>query len=103
MTFQKGSTNPRTAKMAEAKAKVIALVAEGHSVHKAMELCGNKPDTVRIWMLRDKKFAADLAEAKEEAKSNSIKALGIAKEDISVNGQMIATAHFLSVARDMLE
>jgi hypothetical protein len=83
MTFQKGSTNPRTAKMAEAKAKVIALVAEGHSVHKAMELCGNKPDTVRIWMLRDKKFAADLAEAKEEAKSNSIKALGIAKEDIS--------------------
>ena len=83
MTFQKGSENPRTAKMREAKAKVIALVAEGHSVQRAMEMTGNKPDTVRIWMLRDKRFSADLAEAKENAKSNSIKALGIAKEDIS--------------------
>jgi hypothetical protein len=83
MTFQKGSENPRTAKMRETKAKVIALVAEGQSVHRAMEMTGNKPDTVRIWMLRDKRFAADLAEAKDEAKSNSIKALGIAKEDIS--------------------
>ena len=83
MTFEKGSNNPRTAETAKTKAKVIALVQEGHSVHKAMEMVGNKPDTVRIWMLRDKKFAANLAEAREEAKSNSIKALGIAKEDIT--------------------
>ena len=83
MTFQKGVNNPRTEAMADAKAKVLALVAEGHSPHKAMELCGKKPDTVRIWMLRDKKFAADLAEAKEDAKNKSVKALGIAKDEIS--------------------
>ena len=83
MTFQKGVINPRTEAMADAKAKVLALVAEGHSPHKAMELCGKKPDTVRIWMLRDKKFAADLAEAKEDAKNKSVKALGIAKDEIA--------------------
>lgn len=83
MTFQKGVNNPRTEAMADAKAKVLALVAEGHSPHKAMELCGKKPDTVRIWMLRDKKFAADLVEAKEGAKNKSVKALGIAKDEIS--------------------
>jgi hypothetical protein len=32
-----------------------------------MELSGKKPDTVRRWMLRDKKFAADLTEAKATA------------------------------------
>ncbi len=68
--------------MAAAKAKVLALVAEGHSVHKAMEMCGKKPDTVRIWCLRDKKFAADLAEAKETAKDASLASLGIPKEEI---------------------
>jgi len=83
VTFQKGVINPRTEAMADAKAKVLALVAEGHSPHKAMELCGKKPDTVRIWMLRDKKFAADLAEAKEDAKNKSVKALGIAKDEIA--------------------
>jgi len=83
VTFQKGVNNPRTEAMVDAKAKVLALVAEGHSPHKAMELCGKKPDTVRIWMLRDKKFAADLAEAKEDAKNKSVKALGIAKDEIS--------------------
>ena len=42
MTFGKGGTNPKTLAMAGAKAKVLALVAEGHSVHKAMEICGKK-------------------------------------------------------------
>ena len=69
--------------MQEAKAKVLALVSEGMSVHKAMEQCGKKPDTVRIWMMRDKQFAADLAEAKENAKERSLKALGVAREDIT--------------------
>ena len=69
--------------MQEAKAKVLALVSEGMSVHKAMENLGKKPDTVRIWMMRDKQFAADLAEAKENAKERSLKALGVAREDIS--------------------
>ena len=82
MTFNKGTTNPKTLAMAAAKAKVLALVAEGHSVHKAMEMCGKKPDTVRIWCLRDKKFASDLAEAKETAKDASLASLGIPKEEI---------------------
>jgi hypothetical protein len=82
VTFQKGVNNPRSEAMADSKAKVLALVSEGHSPHKAMEMCGKKPDTVRIWMLRDKNFAAALADAKEEAKSNSIKSLGIDKDDI---------------------
>ena len=82
MTFSKGTTNPKTLAMAEAKAKVLALVAEGHSVHKAMEKCGKKPDTVRIWMLRDKKFASDLVTAKETAKDASLAALGIPKDEI---------------------
>ena len=82
MSFEKGGTNPKSLAMAGAKAKVLALVAEGHSVHKAMEKCGKKPDTVRIWMLRDKKFAADLTEAKATAKDASLASLGIPKEEI---------------------
>ena len=82
MTFEKGKTNPKSIAAAGAKAKVLALVAEGHSVHKAMEMCGKKPDTVRIWCLRDKKFASDLTEAKATAKDASLAALGIPKEEI---------------------
>ena len=83
MTFQKGKTNPRTEAMTAAKAKVIALVSEGWAPHKAMAEVGKQPDTIRIWMMRDKKFASDLVEAKEDAKNNSLRSLGIAKEDIS--------------------
>jgi hypothetical protein len=83
LTFQKGSNNPKSGALAEAKAKVLALVAEGMSPKKAMEQLGKKPDTIRIWMLRDKEFAADLEQALQDAKSNSIKALGIAKEEIT--------------------
>ncbi len=68
---------------AEAKAKVLALVSEGMSVHKAMEQNGKKPDTVRIWCLRDPAFATALAEAKENAKERSLKAMGVAREDIT--------------------
>jgi len=82
MTFTKGASNPRTHAMAGAKAKVIALVAEGHSVNRAMEMAGKKPDTVRIWCLRDKKFASELTEAKAAAKDASLAALGIPKEEI---------------------
>ncbi len=49
VTFQKGN-NPRTKAMAEAKAKVLALVSEGMPVQRAMEQLGKKPDTVRIWI-----------------------------------------------------
>ena len=83
MTFQKGSSNPKSGNTATAKAKVLALVSEGHSVHNAMMAVKMKPDTVRIWCLRDKKFASDLVEAKENAKNASMAALGVAKEDLT--------------------
>ena len=63
MTFQKGKANPRAEAMAAAKAKVIALVSEGWAPHKAMAEVGKQPDTIRIWMMRDKQFAADLTQA----------------------------------------
>ena len=83
MTFQKGNKNPRTEAMAAAKAKVVALVSEGWAPHKAMAEVGKQPDTIRIWCLRDKQFASDLAQAKEDAKEKSLRALGIAREDIT--------------------
>jgi len=83
MAFSKGAAHHRSEAMALAKAKVLALVSEGHSVHKAMELCNKKPDTVRIWCLRDKKFAADLADAKETAKEASLKAIGVPKDEVN--------------------
>jgi hypothetical protein len=69
--------------MAAAKAKVIALVSEGWTPHKAMAEVGKQPDTIRIWMMRDKKFAVDLAQAKEDAKERSLTALGITRDEIS--------------------
>lgn len=69
--------------MQEAKAKVIALVSEGMPIHKAMQHLNRKPDTVRIWTMRDKQFAAALIAAKENAREHSLKALGVAREDIT--------------------
>jgi hypothetical protein len=69
--------------MAAAKAKVVALVSEGWAPHNAMAEVGKQPDTIRIWCLRDKQFASDLAQAKEDAKERSLRALGVAREDIS--------------------
>jgi hypothetical protein len=83
VTFQKGSNNPKRLAGAEAKKKVLALVSEGMSPKRAMEEIGSKPDTIRIWMMRDATFAAELEQAVSDAKSNSIKALGIAREDIT--------------------
>ncbi len=69
--------------MAQAKAKMIALVAEGMPAQRAMVQIGYKEDTLRIWMMRDKAFARALEEAKDDAKNKSTKALGVAKDEIS--------------------
>ncbi len=82
VTFQKGTKNPRTEAMAGAKAKVIALVSEGWAPHKAMAEVGKQPDTIRIWCMRDSKFASDLAQAKEDSKERSLTALGISRDEI---------------------
>lgn len=83
MTFEKGATNPKTAKSNEAKEQVLLLVSEGMSLANAMTKVGSKPDTARIWIYRDPDFARKLEQAKEDAKSNSLKALGIPKDQIS--------------------
>ncbi len=70
MTFSK-SNNPRTEKTAQAKAKILALVAEGMGAPRAMTQIGYKEDTLRIWISRDKKFARDLEDAKADAKNKS--------------------------------
>ena len=82
MTFSK-TNNPRTEKTAEAKAKVLALIAEGMGAPRAMQQIGYKEDTLRIWISRDKKFARDLEDAKADAKNKSTVALGVAKDEIS--------------------
>ncbi len=43
---------------------------------------GKQPDTIRIWCMRDPKFASDLAQAKEDSKERSLTALGIARDEI---------------------
>jgi len=55
MTFSK-SNNPRTEKTVEAKAKILALVAQGMGAPRAMTQIGYKEDTLRIWISRDKKI-----------------------------------------------
>ena len=82
MTFSK-SNNPRTEKTVEAKAKLLALVAQGMGAPRAMVQIGYKEDTLRIWISRDKKFARDLEDAKADAKNNSTISLGVAKDEIS--------------------
>ena len=82
MTFQAGDNNNQRKASAEAKAKMLEMVRGGSSPHQAMIALGKKPDTVRIWCLRDKKFASDLVEAKEYAKSSSLEALGVDKATI---------------------
>lgn len=83
MTFIKGSENQKTKQANADKQQVLDLISEGMPPASAMAKVGKKPDTLRIWIARDQDFARRLEQAKEDAKSNSIKALGIAKEDIS--------------------
>jgi hypothetical protein len=83
MTFEKGATNPKTIKANAEKQQVLDMVSEGMSLSNAMAKVGKKPDTARIWIMRDTDFARRLEQAKLDAKSNSLKALGIPKEEIS--------------------
>jgi len=83
MTFEKGATNPKTMKANAEKQQVLDMVSEGMSLPNAMAKVGKKPDTARIWIMRDTDFARRLEQAKLDAKSNSLKALGIPKEEIT--------------------
>jgi hypothetical protein len=83
MTFEKGATNPKTIKANAEKQQVLDLVSEGMSLPNAMTKVGKQPDTARIWVMRDTDFARRLEQAKIDAKSNSLKALGIPKDEIT--------------------
>ena len=80
MTFKPGEDHFKVKALAEVKAKVIALVADGATTHQAMIAVGKKPDTVRQWMVRDKDFATALAQAKEEGEARALD--GIEKENL---------------------
>jgi hypothetical protein len=83
MTFEKGPTNAKTVKANAEKQQVLDMVSEGMSLPTAMSKMNKKPDTARIWIMRDADFARRLEQAKLDAKSNSLKALGIPKEEIT--------------------
>lgn len=78
--FQKGDDHFKVKALADTKAKVIALVADGASTHQAMIAVGKKPDTIRQWMVRDKEFATALAQAKEDGEAKALS--GIEKENL---------------------
>jgi len=83
MTFIKGPDNAKTQKSAADKQQVLDLVSEGMSLANAMAKVGKKPDTARVWILRDADFARRLEQAKIDSKSNSLMALGIPKDEIT--------------------
>lgn len=80
MTFKPGDDHFKVKALAEVKAKVIALVADGASTHQAMIAVGKKPDTIRQWMVRDKEFASALAQAKEDGEAKALS--GVDKENL---------------------
>jgi hypothetical protein len=52
------------------------------SLQAAMVKAGKKPDTARIWMMRDPAFARSLEEARDDAEKKSFTSLGVEKESI---------------------
>ena len=82
MTFKPGQEHFKVKGLADSKAKVLELVTSGTTVQAAMAAIGKKPDTARIWLMRDPIFASDLAKAKEDGGKQSFDALGLKKESI---------------------
>ena len=83
MTFKPGEEHFKTKALAEAKVKVLELVASGATTHQAMAMVGKKPDTIRQWILRDSEFAKALAEAKERGEEATLSSLGVSKVNLS--------------------
>ena len=80
--FQKGGEHFAAKGVATAKAKVIEMVRAGNTLQASMVAVGKKPDTARIWMMRDPHFASDLEVAKEDGQKKSFDAMGLKKESI---------------------
>jgi hypothetical protein len=80
--FQKGGEHFATKGVVAAKEQVLASVRAGMSLQAAMVKSGKKPDTARIWMMRDPAFARSLEEARDDAEKKSFANLGMEKESI---------------------
>ena len=80
--FQKGGEHFATKGVAVAKEQVLESVRAGMSLQAAMVKAGKKPDTARIWMMRDPAFARSLEEARDDAEKKSFASLGMEKESI---------------------
>ena len=80
--FQKGGEHFAAKGVAVAKEQVLESVRAGMSLQAAMVKAGKKPDTARIWMMRDPAFARSLEEARDDAEKKSFTSLGVEKESI---------------------
>ena len=80
--FQKGGEHFATNGVAAAKEQVLESVRAGMTLQAAMVKSGKKPDTARIWMMRDPAFARSLEEARDDAEKKSFTSLGVEKESI---------------------
>lgn len=80
--FQKGGEHFAAKGVAVAKEQVLESIRAGMSLQAAMVKAGKKPDTARIWMMRDPAFARSLEEARDDAEKKSFKNLGVEKESI---------------------
>lgn len=80
--FQKGGEHFAAKGVAAAKEQVLESIRAGMSLQAAMVKAGKKPDTARIWMMRDPAFARSLEEARDDAEKKSFKNLGVEKESI---------------------
>ena len=80
--FQKGGEHFATKGVAAAKEQVLESIKAGMTLQAAMVKAGKKPDTARIWMMRDPAFARSLEEARDDAEKKSFTSLGVEKESI---------------------
>jgi hypothetical protein len=80
--FQKGGEHFATKGVAAAKEQVLESIRAGMTLQAAMVKSGKKPDTARIWMMRDPAFARSLEEARDDAEKKSFTSLGVEKESI---------------------
>ena len=80
--FQKGGEHFAAKGVAVAKEQVLESVRAGMSLQVAMVKAGKKPDTARIWMMRDPAFARSLEEARDDAEKKSFASLGMEKESV---------------------
>jgi hypothetical protein len=80
--FQKGGEHFAAKGVAAAKEEVLESIRAGMTLQSAMVKAGKKPDTARIWMMRDPAFARSLEEARDDAEKKSFTSLGVEKESI---------------------